>query len=294
LMVKSLIPSAIAGPGSVEGVTRNRVDLSALDVPGAPARIRLSATVLSVEHDGEPAKANSLTIAYLKDGKVYRLKARSAVMAGGSWTTKHTVKGLPEAYRQAYAQFYRSPCVMANVAVRNWRFLYKMGITGCRWFEGTGNYMEVRKLALTGIEDPTIGPDSPVVLTLKVLYSYPGYSTEEQGHRGRAEMLGTSFADYEKRIREQFTAMFARSGFDAQRDLAGIILNRWGHAYLNPQPGFFFGTKGQPSPREILRNAPFGRIAFANTDLAGAMDHRYSILEAQRAVGQLLDQVLQA
>jgi hypothetical protein len=55
---------------------------------------------------------------------------------------------------------------------------------------------------------------------------------------------------------------------------------------------FFFGQAGKPAPREILRNAPFGRIAFANTDLAGAMDHRYSILEAQRAVQQLLDQVL--
>ena len=294
LMVKSLNPSAIAGPDSVEGVTGNNVDMSALDVPGALARIRLASTVLAVEHDGEPTKTNSLTIAYLKDGKVYRLKARSAVMAGGSWTTKHIVKDLPEAHRNAYARFYRSPCMMANVAVRNWRFLYKMGMSGCRWFEGTGNYMEVRKLALTGIEDSTIGPDSPVVLTLKVLYSYPGYSTEEQGHRGRAEMLGTSFADYERRIREQFTAMFASSGFDAQRDIGGIVLNRWGHAYLNPQPGFFFGTNGQPAPREILRSAPFGRIAFANTDLAGAMDHRYSILEAQRAVGQLLDRVLEA
>jgi hypothetical protein len=54
------------------------------------------------------------------------------------------------------------------------------------------------------------------------------------------------------------------------------------------------GRAGQPAPREILRNAPFGRIAFANTDLAGAMHHRYSILEAQRAVGQVLDQVLTA
>jgi spermidine dehydrogenase len=114
LMVKSLIPSAIAGPDSVEGVSGNNVDMSVLDVPGAPARIRLSSTVLAVEHDGEPGKANSLTIAYLKDGKVYRLRARSAVMAGGSWTTKHIVKGLPEAHRQAYAQFYRSPCMMAT------------------------------------------------------------------------------------------------------------------------------------------------------------------------------------
>ena len=36
----------------------------------------------------------------------------------------------------------------------------------------------------------------------------------------------------------------------------------------------------------------FGRIAFANTDLSGVADHRSSIIEANRAVGQLLDQVL--
>jgi spermidine dehydrogenase len=294
LMLKNLIPAAIDGPGTVEGVSRNTVNFSALDVPGAASRVRLSSTAVHVRHDGEAGKAGSVTIAYLKEGMLYRVKARSVMMAGGCWTTRHIVKDLPEAHRKAYAEFYRSPCLMANVAVRNWRFLYKMGISGCRWFEGIGNYMEVRKLALTGVEDSTINPDSPIVLSLKILYSYPGYSTEEQGNRGRGEMIGTSFKDYERRIREQFTEMFAGAGFSAQRDIAGIILNRWGHAYLSPQPGFFFGRGGQPAPRQVLRDAPFGRIAFANTDLAGAMDHRYSILEGQRAVGQILDQVLTA
>ena len=292
LLVKSLNPAAIDGPNDVEGVSRNIVNSSVLDASGSKARIRLSSTAIAVQHDGDPSKASSLTIAYLKESKLYRVRARSAVMAGGSWTTKHIVKDLSATHRDAYAQFYRSPCMMANIAMRNWRFLYKMGMSGCRWFEGIGNYMEVRKLALTGIESPTINPDSPIVLTLKVLYSYPGYSTEEQGNRGRAEMMRMSFREYETRIREQFTEMFGRAGFEAQRDIAGIILNRWGHAYLSPQPGFFFGRDGTPAPREILRNAPFGRIAFANTDLAGAMDHRYSILEAKRAVEQLLDQVL--
>jgi spermidine dehydrogenase len=292
LMLKSLIPGAIDAPRSVEGVCRNPVNFAALDVAGTPARIRLSSTVVHVEHDGAASKANSVSIVYSKKNKLYRVKARSVVMAGGCWTTRHIVKDLPEAQRVAYAQFYRSPCMMVNVAVKNWRFLYKMGMTGCRWFEGLGNYMEVRKLALTGVEDSTIGPDSPVVLSLKVLYSYPGVSTEEQGNRGRGEILGTSFRNYERQVREQFSEMFASGGFDARRDIAGIILNRWGHAYLSPQPGFFFGRDGQPAPREILRRAPYGRIAFANTDLAGAMDHRYSILEAKRAVGQLLDQVL--
>jgi spermidine dehydrogenase len=292
LMVKTLIPASIAGPQTVEAVSRNPVRFAALDSSGERARIRLSSTVVSVRHDGDPAKANSLSIAYAKDGKVYRIKARSAVMAGGSWTTKHIVTDLPAEHRDAYARFYRSPCMMASVALRNWRFLYKMGISGCRWFEGVGNYMDVRRQAVVDAGDATVSPDSPVVLSVKVLYSYPGLSTEEQGHRGRTEMLGTSFRDYELRIREQFTAMFAAAGFDAGRDIAGIVLNRWGHAYLNPQPGFFFGAEGKPAPRETLRSAPFGRIAFANTDLAGAMDHRYSIMEAQRAVNQLLDQVL--
>lgn len=294
LIVKSVIPGALDGPGTVTGVTANNVNFGALDTPHTSARVRLSSTAISIQHDGEPGRSNSLNVRYLKDGKIYRVKTRSAVLAGGSWTTKHIVQDLPESHRRAYAEFYRSPCLMANVALRNWRFLYKMGMSGCRWFEGIGNYMEVRKLALTGVGDSSITPDSPIVLSLKVLYSYPGYSTEEQGNLGRGELLGTSFRDYERRIREQLTEMFAATGFDAKRDIAGIILNRWGHAYLSPQPGFFFGKEGRLAPREVLRNAPFGRIAFANTDLAGAMDHRYSILEAQRAVRQLLAGGLQS
>jgi spermidine dehydrogenase len=287
LMVKGMIPASIRGDDSVESVSRNNVNLAALDSADSPARIRLGATAVAVQHDGDPAKASTVSIIYEKGGKLYRVKGRSAVMAGGSWTSKHIVRDLPENYRQAYSQFYRSPCMMANVAVRNWRFLYDMGMSGCRWFDGAiGNYMEVRKLALTGAAEPTIGPDSPIVLSLKVLYAYPGLPTEEQGNRGRMELLSTSFREYERRIRQQFADMFGASGFK-QDDIAGIILNRWGHAYLSAQPGFFFGKDGKPAPRETLRKAPFGRIAFANTDLAGAMDHRFSILEAQRAVKQL-------
>jgi spermidine dehydrogenase len=213
-------------------------------------------------------------------------------MAGGSWTTKHVVRDLPAAHREAYAQFYRSPAMIANVAVRNWRFLAKLGITGCRWFEGVGSYFQVRRMATCGPVSPSISPDQPTVIALKVIFPFPGLPTDEQGHRGRGELISTSFRDYELRIRQQFDDMFSRAGFDSRRDIAGIILNRWGHAYLSPQPGWYYGKNGRPGPRDVLRGAPFGRIAFANTDLSGNMDHRSSIIEAQRAVGQLLDQVL--
>jgi spermidine dehydrogenase len=96
---------------------------------------------------------------------------------------------------------------------------------------------------------------------------------EEQQNRGRAEILSTSFRDYERKIRDQMTAMFSGSGFDAKRDIAGIILNRWGHAYASPQPGFFFGKDGKPAFRDILRKSAFGGIAFANTDLSGVSSY---------------------
>ncbi len=288
-ITKALIPDSIPGEATLKNVCRSHVHFAALDRAGQPARVRLRATVVQVEHEGKPESAGAVRIVYFQNGRLYRVKARSAIMAGGSWTTKHIVKGLPQAHRDAYAQFHRAPCLMANVALRNWRFLYKMGICECQWFEGIGNSFALRKMATFGDVSPAVSPDSPVVATLKILFSTPGLSMEEQVSRGRGELLATPFREYERRIREQLGMMFSAAGFDARRDMAGLILNRWGHAYLSPQPGFFFGTEGKAGPGEVLRQQPFGRIAFANSDLAGIMDHRTSILEAQRAAGQVMN-----
>ena len=67
-----------------------------------------------------------------------------------------------------------------------------------------------------------------------------------------------------------------------------LLMNGWPSSFVEYQLGFFFGTNGKPAPREVLRNQAHGRIAFANTDLAGASDHRNSIREADRAVTQLI------
>ena len=281
-IVKTLLPDAMPGPATLASVERTPVDFAALDRPG-PARIRLRTTVISVKQ-----QAGMVQVVYAREGKLASVRARSVIVAGGSWTAKHIVKDLPASHQEAYAQFYRAPCLMANVAVKNWRFLYKLGISECQWFEGIGNYTAVRKLATFGPVSPTLSPDSPVVLTLKILFSKPGLPIGEQVSRGRAELIGTPFRGYEQRIREQFNMMFGGLGFDAKRDIAGIILNRWGHAYLSAQPGFFFGKDGKRGPGEVLRNTPFDRISFANSDLAGIMDHRTSILEAHRAVAQAL------
>lgn len=54
-----------------------------------------------------------------------------------------------------------------------------------------------------------------------------------QGHpyRGRAWLLGTTFETHEHMIREQLQEMLGSTGFDHQRDIAGITVNRWAHGY---------------------------------------------------------------
>jgi spermidine dehydrogenase len=287
-ILKQAIPNAIRGANDMPSICRGKIQFANLDRPGQSTRLRLGAAVIAVKHIGEPDQASGVEIVYTKEGKFYKLRAKSVVCAGGSWTAKHILADLPEAQRNAYAQFHRAPCLMANVAVRQWRFLYKLGLTECQWFEGIGNYLTMRKVADFGTDPATINPDTPTVINLKILFSTPGLPLQEQVVRGRGELLATPFRVYEQRIREQFSALFGRSGFDAKRDIAGIILNRWGHAYLSPQPGFFFGSDGQTAPGEFLRANPYGRIAFANSDLAGIMDHRMSIQEARRAVEQVL------
>jgi spermidine dehydrogenase len=292
LMVKTLIPEAIEGPRGMETTWKNRIDFSALDRPGQQVRIRLQSTAVRVEHEGDPGKAEFVWVTYTREGKVYRLKARTVVMAGGGWMTKHVVRDLPPERKTAYDFFLYAPYMVVNVAVRNWRFLSNLGISGGNWFDGFGRFTEVRKVAKFGTDMPEVGPDLPTVLTFFIDFTKPGMPAAQQGHLGRTELLSMPHAFYERHVREQMTEMFGASGFEAKRDIAGIVLNRFGHAFIIPQPGFFFGLNGKPAARDALRNSPFGRIAFSHSDLARAMDHRNAFIESNRAVGQLLDRVL--
>ncbi len=56
--------------------------MEALDRAGASTRIRLSATVVGVEHEGDPATADFVRITYALGGRLFRVRARGVVMAG--------------------------------------------------------------------------------------------------------------------------------------------------------------------------------------------------------------------
>lgn len=286
--VKYLIPDAIAGDASFDGVLNNRINPAAFDRPRQPTRVRHGATVMRIEHAGSPSAADRVQVHYEKGGTVYRATARRVIMASGGWTNKHVIADLPDDIRAAYTQFAYAPAMVVNVALTNWRFLYKLGTPSVRWFgDGLGFSANIRRPMMVGNYRPPLHPDQPTVLTFYMGLYAPGHTAAESGVLSRSKLLATSYADYERTIRAQMVRMFSDAGFNARRDIAGIILNRWGHARLVQPPGWYFGRDGQPSAREVVQKG-FGRIAFGHSELNGHQSATGAIAQGQRAVQQVL------
>ena len=285
--VKRIRPDAIQGQDNFADIMTGRITFDRLDDPGERLRMRLGATVIHTAHEKAPGQSEFIWISYVKDGRVHRVKARGVVMASGGWMNRYVVSDLPRDYRTAYEAFHHAPFLVANVAVRNWRFLAKAGITACRYEGEFGFSCNVRQPMWAGSYQPPLDPDHPTLLTFYVPYYYPGLDARQQGIRGRAELLGTPFSDYEQSIRRQLSDLFGRYGFVHQKDIAGIILNRWGHAYVVPQPGFFFARAGVPAPRDVVMQ-PFGRMSFGHSELRGNQHWGSAAAEGARALNQVL------
>lgn len=285
-MLLAILPQALTGPAPLEAALTGRFNFAALDVEGASIRFRTGATVVHVRHEGSPENAGAVRLQYVKDGKAHFVRGRTVVMASGGWVNRNVVADLPAAHREAYATFRYGPVLTANVAVRNWRFLARLGFPIARWFSGLGWHVCVRRnIEVTKVTRP-LTPDSPVVLTFYIPFMNPDVPAEMQGPVARTQLLSASYADLERQLREQMTTMFASAGFDARRDIAAIVLNRWGHAYMAPMPGFFFGAGRRP-PHDQLR-IPHGRIVFAHSELQGNMNMAHAMFEGKRGAGQVL------
>ncbi|HUF69744.1 MAG TPA: hypothetical protein VMM79_13960 [Longimicrobiales bacterium] len=288
--VKRLVPDAIAGGDTFEDIVTGRIDFGALDRPGRPLRMRLGATVVSVRHEGDPDSADGVHVVYLRDGRLHAVRAKAVIMATGGWINRYVVRDMPPAHREAYGRFVHAPFLVANIALTNWRFLHRLGVTAAIWNRDEGGFgftCNMRNPMQVGSYRPPLDPDQPTILSFYTPFHRPGLPMEEQVGRGRTELLGTSYPEYERRIHAQMMKLFGAHGFDPRRDVAGLILNRWGHAYSVPFPGFFGGASGT-APRDVVRQR-YGRVAFAHSELVGWQHWGPAADEGRRAFGQLAD-----
>jgi spermidine dehydrogenase len=289
-IVKWLIPDSITGKPSFKDILFAPIDFSALDRPAQRTRIPLSTTVVAIRHDGPPESSKGVNVTYAVGDELRRVRAQAAIVAAGGWITRHIVRDMPPAYVSAYAQFHHGPMLVVNVAVHNWKPFAKLGITTAHWFDGFGFFVNIRQpMVVNGVPVP-LDPSKPAMLTMYVGFPQTGSPISVQTAAARAMLFGTSYADFELKIRRQLQQMFGSAGFDARRDIAGIVINRWGHAYIAPQPGFYFGPPGRPSPLEVIRKH-YGRIAFGHSELSGRQSWGRAAQEAQRAAQQILNTV---
>ena len=281
--VRSLIPAAMPTATNLEGIFAGKIDFSALDRTDEPTRIRLHSTVVKVEHVATAGSPDFVAVTYEKGGVLRRVRARRVVMASGGWINKHVLGDIPSDMADAYGQFYYAPAMVVNVALTNWRFLYQLGAPACRWFgDGFGFSCNIRRPMVSGAYQPPFHPDKPAVLTFYLGLYTPGLKAYDQGVMGRAKLLEASYADVEQRIRTQMDTLFRDAGFDAKKDLAGIVLNRWGHARLLQPPGFHFGQGGKPAPREVVERG-YGKILIAHSELNGHQNFTGAMAQGKRA-----------
>jgi spermidine dehydrogenase len=287
--LKKILPAALLGEYRMADILTSPVQWQQLDRSGEPVRMRLSSTVISVVHDGAPESAQGVVVTYLRAGKLYKVRAKGAILCGQQHANRHVCRDISPEYRAAMNTFHHAPMLTVNVAVRHWKFLEKLGIASARWFAGFGWWVSLRRnLEIPGQVTQPLDPSKPTVLTMYNPFPLPGIPFPEQCTAARMQLFGMSYAEIERSVREQFTRMFGGHGFDADRDIAGIIANRWGHAYVVDPPGFFFGKDGKPAPKEILRRR-FNRLSFGHSELSGAQMWETAAEEGARAATQILE-----
>jgi spermidine dehydrogenase len=131
-------------------------------------------------------------------------------------------------------------------------------------------------------------PDEPMVLHLVHVPTVPmsaGNDQRSAWKAARAQLYTRTFADFESRVRDELTRMFAPGGFDADRDIRAITVNRWGHAYAYGFNSIF--DEDEEFAQQALARRRVGRISVAGSDAARSAYAHAAIDQAHRAVAEV-------
>jgi spermidine dehydrogenase len=287
LFVRKLIP-AVAPGNTMQDLITARFDYSQLDREGSAVRLRLNSTAVNVVNHGQDA----VDVAYVSGGREFKVRGRHCILAGYNSMVPHLCPELPEAQKQSLAYGVKVPFIWANVVLKTSAAVREGGASV---YQCPGSFFELVShappVALGAYQIPT-EPEDPMVMFMGHMPAPEGdgsQSARELCRLGRHRLLTTSFSEYELAIRHQLTGMFGSYGFDADRDIEAITVNRWSHGYAyeymelhDPDWG-----KGQ-APHELGRK-PIGRISIANSDSEAYAYVQAAIDAAIRAVGEVTE-----
>jgi spermidine dehydrogenase len=214
LLVRHLIPESLPGSGAEDAVAA-WLDYSRLDRPSSPVRIRLSSIVVRVHNVGDAQHADAVEVAYTRGGKVSWVRGRSCVLACYNMMIPFLCPDLPEPQKAALQYAVKIPLIYASVALRNWTPFKTLGISQVY---APGSYFS--SLSLNQVVDiggyrSARSPDEPILVHLTRTPVRPGLPERDQHRAGHFDILNTSFAAFEQKIREQLSRILGPGGFEA-------------------------------------------------------------------------------
>jgi spermidine dehydrogenase len=286
LLVRSLVPGSVPG-SSMDDVVTARANYAKLDQEGNPVRIRLNSTVVRVAQTDASEASREVEVAYERGKQLQTVRAKNCVLACYNTMIPYICPELPDKQKEALAYMVKAPLVYTHVAIRNWAAFQKLGI---HQIEAPGSYHTYVALdfpvSLGAYQFPS-KREEPMVLFMLRTPCKAGLPQRDQHRAGRAELMRTSFATFERNVRDQLGRMLGPSGFDPARDIEGITVNRWAHGYAHEFNSLFDPDWAEGEQPWVVGRKPLGRIAIANSDAGASAYSDVAIDQAYRAVSEL-------
>jgi spermidine dehydrogenase len=284
LLVRNLIPKAMPG-STMEDVVTARADYSQLDKTKNNIKLRLNSTVVHVlnTQDGK-----NVDVTYVNGGKAHKVRAKKCIMACYNSAIPYICPEMPEKQKKGLAFNVKIPLVYTKVLISNWQAFDKLK-TSFIYF--TGGFYKQAELAYPvslGEYKRSQTPDEPMIVHMCHVPLFKEIKGSEQWRAGRRQILGTSFEEFEKHAKDQLNQALAEAGFDADRDIEAITVNRWPHGYSYSN-SLLWGEKFAEEEKPwVIGRQPFGNIHVANSDANAKADTQTAIAQAHRAVNELV------
>jgi spermidine dehydrogenase len=286
LLVRSLTPASAPG-NTMEDIVTAKLNYATLDDPASLVRLRLNSTAISARNVGDPGSAKEVEVTYVRDGKSRAVRGATCVLACWNMVIPHMCPELPDAQKEALAYGVKVPLVYTNVQISNWKSFKKLGVSGIRC---PGSYFETVTLdfpvSMGSYKFPG-NPDESCLLHLERVPCKAGLPARDQQKVGRMELYTTTFATFERHIREQLGAMLSPGGFDPARDIQAITVNRWPHGYAYEYNSLYDPDWPEDQQPCVIGRQPFGRISIANSDAEAFAYTNAAIDQAYRAVKEV-------
>jgi len=158
--------------------------------------------------------------------------------------------------------------VYVNVALRNWSSWVRRGVHNINNPAGFYPIFKLDYPVSLGDYRSAKRPDEPILVHVVYIPRVPVPFTDRRLmlRAERALLYGMEFAEFETAAREELTRALGPGGFVAERDIAAITVNRWGHGYAYDSNTLF----NLPTDRamQTLGRQPVGRISIGGSDAA--------------------------